>query len=1463
MILLSKLRQFKIYRNRSVLLDYANPKNKRIENLVLVFTDDLRKIIDVISSKNFIFRYYAAFFVNRVSKMKLVNGMIKTLRTMVKPIYDEVRESLNQINITLPTLSSYKNRNLIYSIHNELGLINNIKFSSPILYYKQLSNYFDTVLNNEGLSGYINKYLIFRIDDIPGISAAYFMKTNLTTPLQVFCYKLINDPASLIQLKGVKVIFINTTGIITWFEITDDIIAEGYDKSTLMRYLKIMVAANLSNVEELREYDNDFDDKNVPDEKYEEDIDSSGKLEKFVKDAIVSNTSTLDNTAHDFIKTKIASIIKKKSKIVPNLQNGVKSRLDNYEDDSDYDEYLDNETDDEIVDEPEYKDVDPVIDEHIEDEKEEPEDIDEDELLASLDTDDDEIEINQELITEVINDTKDATMNKELRDRLKRIAIIKDKYKSATLGKNGKSIKELLDDFHKTQIDHKELPIKNSINKEDVKSYTLADFDRSYYEKQLDPTILSMIKSFSTNKTIPMHIIKADKEDISDNLNALIRYKFNLEDEKGITHNITFDMPKLIDNKFFFINGTKKALTKQIVLIPIVKVAPNKVQIITNYNKAFLERFGRKATPKTEMLKKILGDINKGDDSKIVYKPGDSSDINKNYLSTLEYDELSGSVYSIDIGESPRCIKFCFNQHDIRILMEELDIEYKEDPKEIPVAILNNKNVISIDLKSGLHLQSKLSLCDLITFYIKEFSSLENVDALIAKTNIPKRLMYTRVKYLDRNISIGIFLSYTYGLKHLLDTMGVKYRFVKDKEKLTKEEGLDTGVIKFKDGFLYYDIYPLRHALVLNGISAEMSTEDYEFEEMNNPDSYLDVFDDLFGTRQMAKGFSNAKELMIDPVTVTVLEGLGLPTEFLEVYLYANSLLEDNSYTTETDVSINRIRGMELVPVIIYKELVKAYVNYKYKYNVTKKNSMSIKPDCVVKEMVKSRLFNEYDTINPIREAESQSAITFKGPGGINTDDAYSLEKRAYNNSMVGIIAASAPDSGNVGIQKYLTMNPRIINTLGFVKSGNDTSDISFASMGNIAELTTPFAIDHDDPKRLSFVTKESKHIIPVAHSDPLLITNGVEKALPFMASSDFIQIAKDKGEVLSVNEVTGIAIVKYSSGETEAIDIKHRVDKNGGGGFYILNKKKFNFKVGDKFEQNAVLVANPSYFSTRRGQPEYHPGTLANIGIMMSSKTFEDSAVISDRLAEKLSADVLVKKSIVLGAKSNISNIVKIGDYIQTGEHLITFEDELDNAEVTEVLASMSDDDSSVISDLVKHSPKSKYSGTIYDIKVYYTVPMEDMSESVKSVVTTYTSRINKRKNELKKFNTVNDLSMTTDFTGITKPIKGEIINGEKVTVGKVLIEIFIRYTDYPGAGDKVVFYASMKSVLQKVLSNEEMPYIDGNPSEHLDALLSPISVNARMVTSIIYALYGNKLVWGLKDKIKAMYSDFKTQKK
>ena len=70
----------------------------------------------------------------------------------------------------------------------------------------------------------------------------------------------------------------------------------------------------------------------------------------------------------------------------------------------------------------------------------------------------------------------------------------------------------------------------------------------------------------------------------------------------------------------------------------------------------------------------------------------------------------------------------------------------------------------------------------------------------------------------------------------------------------------------------------------------------------------------------------------------------------------------------------------------------------------------------------------------------------------------------------------------------------------------------------------------------------------------------------------------------------------------------------------------------------------------------------------------------------------------------------------------------------------------------------------------------------------------------------------------------------------------------------DKITYFAANKAVLRAIIPEEDAPYTDFRPDEPIDAFLSEISIDHRMVTSILKYGATQKLLVELDRSIKDM---------
>jgi hypothetical protein len=207
---------------------------------------------------------------------------------------------------------------------------------------------------------------------------------------------------------------------------------------------------------------------------------------------------------------------------------------------------------------------------------------------------------------------------------------------------------------------------------------------------------------------------------------------------------------------------------------------------------------------------------------------------------------------------------------------------------------------------------------------------------------------------------------------------------------------------------------------------------------------------------------------MIDPITKEILKEMNLPLNTAECLLYMNTLLEHTRYSKVSDMSNFRLRGSELINGYLYKMMADAIKIYRDQRKSGRKDAtISIKKDKLLKTMLDSRNVEEYSVLNPILELETKGAASMKGLNGINLNDAYTKELRAYNESMEGLISLNNPDSDKAGISRFLTLNPKISDGLGSINKTENLNDLTADQILSPAELLSPFTAMHSDPPKL------------------------------------------------------------------------------------------------------------------------------------------------------------------------------------------------------------------------------------------------------------------------------------------------------------------------------------------------------------------------------------------------------------
>ena len=1036
--------------------------------------------------------------------------------------------------------------------------------------------------------------------------------------------------------------------------------------------------------------------------------------------------------------------------------------------------------------------------------------------VATDPTEDGEIEDTEmrELVSSISRDSKPKLTPAQVRRR----EFNRNKYKSIMV--DGRTIEQIISDTKATAM---ELTTPNiTVMDNSIKSSRLVAFETSYIDNTMEYDLMNTIKSFSDgNKSIGLHITDVEKVDTSDQSTNKYTYTFKLVDDNDRRHTIRVDIPKIDKDGFLMIGGNKKILKKQLTLLPVVKMKPDMVMISSNYNKCFIFRHGTVITRNISAIMKLLGK-HLVDNPKFKIYHGDNSKENTSVITNIEYDILAAKYHRFVVGTSRgHRSEYIFNQKEIRQLIKDHKFNYKFRVDRLPVGLdWKNRTVIDIDLHD-----TKDGVCDKIFQDIVNYEVVANFNSVLNSIPITKRRMYTRIELQSRDYALIAFLGALYGLSKVMNVEKMKTQF---SEK--RINGDPRVYIEFSDGFLYYDDSSASSSLLLNGL-AYMNSKDYQFADFDTERPYIQYFYEVAKSRNVYKGHTAFKELFIDNITYEILRDLKLPTDFLELFLYANTLLSDNTYTTETSLENYRIRGYENISVILYKSLSAQY--RLYKQSSTGTGRISIQQDQVMVGLHKSFILENYDSTNPVNELKSKSIVTFKGPGGINNDRVFTLEKRSYDFSAIGTIAVSSVTSGAVGITKQITTNPNITSTRGYIdvcRSKDVAKKLKLGDMASPEEADVAFTNAHDDPKRIGFISTQTKHVIKVKGASFPVISTGMDKSSPYMVGHTYVPKARKDGVITKIEPNHNLMTIKYNDGTTEAIIIGRTVQRNSS--FYFPNNILPNVKEGQKVKKGEILGYESDFYKKDVfGNIRSSQSVLAKLVIHEKSVTDDDSSMITDAFANKMVTDVVKRKQIVLTPDANVMSYKRVGDYVTKGDPILVFEDSGD--EQTNMLMDSLGDISTDVLAMARQTPKANATGEIVEIKVYYTKPIEEMSDSIKAFVHDWAKSARAKQKIEKSVGVVNhETEMLMKVSqpqqaGADKRINGAIIPDD----GGILIEYYIGHEQGMGVGDKLTFGGHVKSVVAQVLPKGAEPVTEDGVL--LDGIMGSFSLSARMVMS------------------------------
>lgn len=984
---------------------------------------------------------------------------------------------------------------------------------------------------------------------------------------------------------------------------------------------------------------------------------------------------------------------------------------------------------------------------------------------------------------------------------------------------NDVTIKDLLAGYSSAVEPLSKTPVKiNTINSDEWENISFPSFNSEY---NIHEDIVEVLRFFST-RSVPIGIRDVNVENVSTSEDYIETWKVGCEDINGTRFQLKFDLPLFINDSLMRLRGNDKIMGVQLMNIPIAKTDVDVCQITTNYNKIFFRTYGDNFGKSNVVLDRIIKVLNTYDGKDITIELGSSSLSMYKYKLPVDYANIGTQVNRIKCKGAT----FYFDQDRIRKVHKD-KIDFR---KGLPVGYDHVNHGIIYYNEVGTF--SKLLLS-----YLTRSETFSN---LYEKTKPASRYTYSKASILNTRIPVIVLCAYCEGLFKTLDKAKIMYS-VTDKRNTSMSKDV-WDHIRFNDGFLYYEIN-YESSMLMNGLK-EFNTQSYSIKETDSKMMWLNALD-IYGGRLKADGIDNFYDLMMDPLTTRACEIYKLPTDFVSALIYSSNLLCNTDYCQHTDITSNRLRFKEIVAGYTFKELAKSYSEYRNRLKRTSKVTMSIKQSAVIDALLLDNTTADSSTINDANYAESTRTVGWKGLSGLNNERSYSLDKRSFHDSMINKTSLATGFGPTVGVNRQLTVDADINSKRGIVKQTATEDEMCDTKTMSIGEALIPGCTTHDDPMRLAMsFTQRIKHSMRTRYSTPILITNGMDQALPHFTPDYFSVVAKQDGTVIEKTDKH--LIVKYKDGTTKYIDLERKVFKNSDGGFYTVIQLTTP-KLGKTFKAGHILAYDEQSYDGNNGYDDniiYKQGVMCRVALINTEEGFEDSTIVDSYICDVMSSDIITMVPIDLDKGTNVYNLVTEGQSIQEGEHLMDIQNAYDDENINKLLKKLVDDEETVNS-LGRIPIKSKNTGYIESVKVYRTVEIEELSESLQKIVKAYESKENKKINEISKYD--KELARTLTNTYKLKST-GKLKNLE----AGVRIEIYVRYVDDFSIGDKLVIVGAQKGVAKDVFKKGEEPRTLRNPDEPINALISMRSLDARMCTMPILYTSENKLLIELSRQIR-----------
>lgn len=387
-------------------------------------------------------------------------------------------------------------------------------------------------------------------------------------------------------------------------------------------------------------------------------------------------------------------------------------------------------------------------------------------------------------------------------------------------------------------------------------------------------------KLFKTleNKVNPIEVLNINHEIKDNNINRYIEYNITLKNKVGFQepYTIKLNVPYLINDKYFKLNGKEYILSSQQFLKPITKNTSTEARFISHFNMITEKLVNFKYSPSD--IHSLLSYINTTYTS-IVYKYNEKFD-------RIEFKD--GTL--IDLQSS-----IPFSHGDLELVNEHGQFHL---------------------YKNGQRIETSINKTEFI--YNHLFNIINTINPNDHLKNSSRSIQYVEIHIMGAHLPLILAVWQQIGLLEALLKFGINFEISENIPENTNK----TIIINLKDD-KYLIIYPKskKEEYISNGLLKLPFISSLSSTDLNERKSCYEYLIGTYGTKVLSN-LDDIVEDGIDPTTKEILEFDRLPTNVIDII---TGPLIDKLFNDEpdhpSDLTTLRVRMSEYMTQLMYNEI--------------------------------------------------------------------------------------------------------------------------------------------------------------------------------------------------------------------------------------------------------------------------------------------------------------------------------------------------------------------------------------------------------------------------------------------------------------------------------------------------------------------------------------------------------------